>query len=143
MYSFEPTLDANAGRSPDEVDALLRCFFRAQMPSPWPALKPPAKPWPGLPLTRPSRSTQLHSYFALAATLALLVLGSFFLSDLVPSRSALPTEAPRDYYSSPRYEQQILRDQKAHEMGVRIDDQGIVLDEDGTAAIKVTAQPSK
>jgi hypothetical protein len=143
MYSFEHTRDANAGRSPDEVDALLRRYFRSQMPSPWPTLKPPARSRPSLPVTRPARGSQLRSRLALAATLAVFGLGSLFLSDLVRSPGTAPGEAQRDFYSTPRYEQQILNDQKAREMGVKIEDQGIVLDEDGTAAIKVTAQPSK
>jgi hypothetical protein len=143
MYPFERSLDANARRSPDEVDALLRRFFRAQMPSPWPTFQPPAEPRVLSPVVRPDRWGQVRSRFALAAAIALLVLGSFVLSGLSPSPRAAATPEERSYFSSPRYEQQILNDQKAREIGVRIDDQGIILDEDGTAAIKVSAQPSK
>jgi hypothetical protein len=143
MYSFERSLDANAERSTDEVDALLRRFFRAQMPSPWPPLKPSTQAGAVHPWSRPGRWLHLRSRFALAATLALLGLGSFFLVDLLPSQPLPANEELREYFSTPRYEQQILAGQKAREMGVRLDDQGIILDEDGTAALKVTAQPSR
>jgi hypothetical protein len=36
-----PPADPLAGRSPDDLDRLLREFFRAEMPQPWPALAAP------------------------------------------------------------------------------------------------------
>ena len=32
----------DAGPPPDEIDGLLRAFFRAELPDPWPVLKSPA-----------------------------------------------------------------------------------------------------
>jgi hypothetical protein len=63
-----------------ELDVLLRNFFRAEMPDPWPTLKapveatlPPARPMP-------RRWTFIRSKLALAASVALLMAGSWYLS---------------------------------------------------------------
>jgi hypothetical protein len=61
--------------STNDVDGVLRAYFKAQMPAPWPALKAPVvaieatKGWP-----------MLRSRLALAASVALLALGLSFLS---------------------------------------------------------------
>jgi hypothetical protein len=99
MYAFErPPVDLpNDGRPADDLDGLLREFFRAQLPEPWPAFRFPSKS-STLPLTAPpSRWAGLRSRFALAATVALLVLGSFFVSDLLPTTSDISkANGPRD-----------------------------------------------
>jgi hypothetical protein len=64
----------------DDLDGLLRAFFRGQMPNPWPAPRlprfrtaTPARPAPpGRPLMR--------SRWALAASVGLLLLGSLGLT---------------------------------------------------------------
>ena len=61
-------------RSASDLDGLLRDFFRAQMPEPWPVLKPPATlslPGGGAAARRPSL---FRSRFALAASLLILAL---------------------------------------------------------------------
>jgi hypothetical protein len=64
-------------RPDDEIDRLLRAFYRAELPSPWPELKLPA-----LPAARPAvRRSLLPSRLALAASVLLLVLGSWLLAD--------------------------------------------------------------
>lgn len=60
--------------STDNVDGVLRAFFAAQMPAPWPALRAPTgapetKGWP-----------MMRSRLALAASVTLLALGLSFLS---------------------------------------------------------------
>jgi len=65
-------------QSPGEIDGLLRRFFRAEMPDPWPAA--PATRVPvSVPVTRPTRPL-LRSRFALAASLLLLLIGHVSLS---------------------------------------------------------------
>jgi len=66
--------------SRDDLDALLGAFYRAQLPTPWPAFQAPARsrtlplrpdsvrPWP-----------VLASLLALAASVALLLLGFWLL----------------------------------------------------------------
>ena len=63
---------------PGEIDGLLRRFFRAEMPAPWPAA-PAIRVPVSVPVTRPSRSL-LRSRFALAASLLLLLIGHVSLS---------------------------------------------------------------
>jgi hypothetical protein len=63
----------------DDLDALLRSFFKAELPDPWPSLEAPV-PRPSSCLAQPPQRPSLgHSRLALAASIALLVLGSLFL----------------------------------------------------------------
>jgi hypothetical protein len=74
MRFVEP-LSPKAG---DDLDGLLRAFFRRQMPHPWPA--PPVPPDHSTVLRRPASGYgQLRSRWALAAAVALLLLGSLLL----------------------------------------------------------------
>jgi hypothetical protein len=84
-----PLLDSRADRPGDELDGLLRAFFKAEMPHPWP--KAPLPPLNGqlnghgvLPFARPERPTvppwRLTSQVALAASLGGLLLGTVLLS---------------------------------------------------------------
>jgi len=74
----------------DELDALLGAFFKAEMPDPWPAFQPPQQAPRTLPFRRPQphsrRWSPLASRAALAASVILLLLGSWLL----------PGSAPRD-----------------------------------------------
>jgi hypothetical protein len=63
---------------PGEIDGLLRRFFRAEMPDPWPAA-PATRVAASVPVTRPTRPL-LRSRFALAASLLLLLVGHLSLS---------------------------------------------------------------
>jgi hypothetical protein len=65
-------LDRTAG---DEVDQLLRDFYKSEMPEPFPALK--------LPAVRPAaavRWNMLRQRVALAASIGLLVLGGWLMA---------------------------------------------------------------
>lgn len=74
----EPPVN-RGGTPPDELDALLRDFFRSEMPQPWPDFAIP-EPAPILPLTRPARSwLPVRSRLALAASVGLLLTGSLLL----------------------------------------------------------------
>lgn len=66
-------------RPGDDLDGLLRTFFRAQMPYPWPA--PPTSHFRIEPAVRPasSRRPLIRSRWTLAASVALLLLGSLLL----------------------------------------------------------------
>src|SRR5262249_25292434 len=76
-----PSLDSPwRGRHGDDVDRLLSDFFRAELPSPWPGA--PVSDEQLLPLSaRPIRRwSGLRSRLALAASVALLLVGGWFLS---------------------------------------------------------------
>jgi hypothetical protein len=80
-------------RRPDDVDGLLRAFFRAKMPDPWPALKVPARPV-SRPLPSSRRRPWWGSRFALAATVALCLAGSALLAGLFPASGPVMPSAP-------------------------------------------------
>src|SRR5712692_10154259 len=93
MSFYEPTSvdPMSRERNPDETDRLLREFFQAQMPDPWPNLEPPAQPI-AAPAQAPGRRWNLvRSRLALAASIALLVGGHLFLSGTFRT-----DEKPRD-----------------------------------------------
>jgi hypothetical protein len=80
--------------STDDVDGVLRAFFKAQMPAPWPSLKVPpivaktAKGWP-----------MMRSRLALAASVGLLALGLSSLAGAfhgrnVPSEQRIRVDSP-------------------------------------------------
>jgi hypothetical protein len=83
----------NSGEQlPENVDGLLRAFFAAERPEPWPVLKPPAEPTS--PTRRPTlrRRTLIRSRGALAASLLILLAGPLYLS----GRFADMTSPPAD-----------------------------------------------
>jgi hypothetical protein len=79
----------------DDLDGLLRAYFRKEMPTRWPAPPPPVAHAPGsprippvahapgsptLPFRRPTPRGLFRSRLALVASVTLLVLGSLFVS---------------------------------------------------------------
>jgi hypothetical protein len=79
----------------DEIDGLLRAFFRAEVPHPWPAWKAPATPRSTAPdRTAPPRQALWRSRFALAASVAVLALGSLFLPGKAPREAQAPGRPP-------------------------------------------------
>jgi hypothetical protein len=86
-----PTSPGGAPPSDGDIDTLLSAFFRAEMPDPWPSLEAPARPRVAPVPVRPSappprRRTLVRSRLALAASVALLVVGALF-------RAGRPDEA--------------------------------------------------
>jgi len=76
-----------------EVDRLLRGFFRAEMPDPWPSFEAPSPPRNILPF-RPAlthRPTALRSRLALAASVAVLVGGAWLLGSRLTDPKSKPS----------------------------------------------------
>lgn len=91
MNALEPNV------KPDELDTLLHAFFRAEMPSPWPQLKAPITSPASLEETAtasPSWWSRSRSRFALAASVALLMLASWWLSGRTVDYSNTGVEGP-------------------------------------------------
>jgi len=83
----------DAGPPPDEIDGLLRAFFRAELPDPWPVLKPPADDENPVAVRKTGRTwAMMRSRLALAASIGLLLVGCWFLSGLRSERP-LSTDA--------------------------------------------------
>jgi hypothetical protein len=70
-----PPLSTGEGPPPDDVEVLLRAYFRSEMPDPWPA-PPLVRSIPALAPAGPIRSGSGRSRLALAASVALLVAGT-------------------------------------------------------------------
>jgi hypothetical protein len=79
-----PTL----GPSGDELEGMLRSFFRAEVPDPWPAMKAPAAV---VKFEKPRRSTWLRigPRLAVAACVAFLLLGYLALGSMFPKHQAV------------------------------------------------------
>jgi len=92
-------VDPRNSPSGDELDALLGAFFKAEKPDPWPAFQAPqSRPQllPFRPASAPARSWQvLATRAALAASVTLLLLGSWLLPGSLPTPrngGTIPTE---------------------------------------------------
>ncbi len=84
MNTEQPVWPRNFGRSPEDIDGHLHAFFRAAMPDPWPVLKVPARPVARPSAPAPPSRPRWHSRFALAATIALCLVGSLVLAAVFP-----------------------------------------------------------
>jgi len=89
----EPFAVTQRGDRPSEnLDGLLRLFFQAETPQPWPAFKPPAEPLVLVKRT-PSRQPLGRSRMALAASLLVLLIGQLCLSGLYSDRVAVSPDS--------------------------------------------------
>jgi hypothetical protein len=78
----QPLTTGFGGRPHDDLDSLLRAFYRSEMPDPWPVLKPPTetqKPSPA-----PRRWSLSASRWALAASVLVALIGYLTLSEKYP-----------------------------------------------------------
>jgi hypothetical protein len=84
-YSTRPPINLRFTSPPDEVDGLLRRFYRAQLPVPWPA--PPQVPVEQ-PTPQPQRLAVSRFFrldrLAVAAAVVLLVIGYLALQGWFP-----------------------------------------------------------
>ena len=86
--SQPPVEHRQTGPSADDVDGLLRDFFQASLPRPWPTFNRPL-PEVMLPLPRPAGWRQrFRSSLALAASLLLLGVSLWLLTGKMPDRSS-------------------------------------------------------
>jgi hypothetical protein len=96
-----PPIDANGFGPGDDVDEALFAFFRSEMPHSWPKLalpngssngtarpRPVVRPAQPAPPPVPSRRWFRSPRFALAASVALLIAGSYAVSEVMKA----PTE---------------------------------------------------
>jgi hypothetical protein len=82
------------GGPPDDLDRLLREFYRAELPEPWPVLRRPEAP-PSRPrAARPRRWTGLRRRLTVAASVALLLVGYLLLARAFPALSGGGTYIP-------------------------------------------------
>jgi hypothetical protein len=96
-------------RTDQDLDTLLRSYFQAEMPDPWPSLQ---KPNP-LTVTLAPRSTHgtasMHRYFALAASIALMIFGFLFISDKLRTSNPLQRNHERIGYDDPQIKKERIK----------------------------------
>lgn len=88
--NFVPT---RAQPPADDLDGLLRAFYRKEMPRRWP--EPPARPLPSR-RRNPRGFAAFRSHLALAASLALLLLGSLLAGGKSNTSTTLGVPPLRD-----------------------------------------------
>jgi hypothetical protein len=88
---------------PNDLDRLLSAFMRAELPDPWPMLRPPAagEAMP-LPAKRWRWSRLGGSRFALAATITLCLVGSLIMSHHFPREMQWGLDRSPEHMVSPR-----------------------------------------
>jgi hypothetical protein len=74
-----PTFDSSG----DELEGMLRSFFRAEVPDPWPMMKAP-EPVVKLPMRKRSPWLRVGPRLAVAASVAFLLLGYLALGSIFP-----------------------------------------------------------
>jgi hypothetical protein len=97
-----PVHPRSFGRPPEDIDGLLRAFYRAEMPDPWPTMKAPFRSVATALSPKRNGWSGFGSRFALAATVGLCLVGSLLLAMIFPtglgSRPTLPEHfAPNPY----------------------------------------------
>jgi hypothetical protein len=123
----------------DELDGLLRAFFQAELPDPFPSLEAPAPRAVAL-SPRPARSgwNLFRSRLALAASVALFVAGPLFLPRPDP-------DAPKDAVTAPSGDGSARTDVKPGmpKEGDLKDDVSLEYDpETGMTRLKITVDPA-
>jgi hypothetical protein len=113
MNSTEPPLDwRKAGRAGDDLDGLLRAFYRSEMPEPWPEWRRPEDRSRATLLARPRSSgarrlgTAVRSRLALAAAVVGLLVGTLLLSGqfrLSPDETRYGPTTAKKYWEQFRY----------------------------------------
>lgn len=103
----------------DDLDGLLQAFFRSRMPHPWPA---PPTPRPSESPKRPSRRTLSRGRYALAASVALLLLGSLLLPSRAPDGKSFPLPegtniGSRDMQKRMEREHKLRQDENKNKIG--------------------------
>jgi hypothetical protein len=74
------TLSFRAGGSPEDLEVLLRNYFRSEIPDPWPTMKAPVARVAPPPARSVGRWAPVRSRLALAASVGFLMVGSWCLS---------------------------------------------------------------
>jgi hypothetical protein len=137
-----PSLDSpGRGRHGDDLDRLLSDFYRSELPNPWPVPPVAGVRTEFLPLTAPPlirRWSAVRSRFALAASVALLLAGSWFLSgkfEDVPASGAFNStgESADKNFDQPDFQRPGKR---LKEDGIRTRER-IILDKNGQTGFRV------
>jgi hypothetical protein len=103
-------------QKPGDIDGLLRSYFRGQMPQSWPSPPVPVAPAISSHHQLKTRSSLIRSRWALAASVALLLLGSLLLPNRVPQDVNAENSAPGPQISSRDLQKQMEREHQQRQM---------------------------
>jgi hypothetical protein len=98
MNVFVPPsmVNQNGRSSEDELEGMLRAYYKAELPNPWPSLEAPAARNNILPMRPPMRRfPMLRSRLALAACVAFLVAGPLALSAYFGGTGSKVSDVPQ------------------------------------------------
>jgi len=73
-------LSFRSGGGPEDLEVLLRNYFRSEVPDPWPTMKAPVATVAPPPARSAGRWAPVRSRLALAASVGFLMVGSWCLS---------------------------------------------------------------
>jgi hypothetical protein len=117
MKTMTPT---NFRVPPDELDTLLRDYFRSEMPEPWPAAKYPTVTVHFQPQPRSFFGARSRSLLALAAAVAVLIAGLWQLGGASTETAATPaTISSEGAHADPSTTKGIINNQIKREKGER------------------------
>lgn len=82
MNFLEPSSTGSGrfDRPPENIDGLLRAFFQAEVPSPWPEMTAPVSAAAATAPAKPRVRSLVRSRLALAASIALLAIGPWLVA---------------------------------------------------------------
>src|SRR5947209_2159785 len=96
-----PVQTPRFGSPDDDLDRLLRAFYRAELPDPMPSPQLPTLPAPRKRPPAARRRPRLGSRFALAATVIICLIGLFALSGVFTAPTAPEANLPPEFGKLP------------------------------------------
>jgi hypothetical protein len=111
-YSTRPPVNPRFSSPPDQLDGLLHRFYRAQWPDPWPAAPRVASECKTTPVPRQLSMVRFFrppARVAVAACVALLVIGYVALQSWFPDPRARPTNAGKVDLKSNEFARPLLK----------------------------------
>jgi hypothetical protein len=133
-FILPPSLSSRGSARPDDLDGLLRTFYQSEMPHPWPELEPPART-----ILAPARASVWNrisrSHLALAASIALLILGTLLFSGKLslhlPKGSPEPPPIAKDP-ANPHYKPDPNKKSDADKISIK---ESIIVGDDGAGVL--------
>ena len=97
-----PGSSVRVGRSDGNLDQVLGAYFKSELPAEWPALHLPHSARIAAPSATHKSAGAVRSRLALAASVALLLLGQLWLTGRAPVRERTGARAPTATWEAKR-----------------------------------------
>jgi hypothetical protein len=96
-------------RTDQDLDTVLRSYFQAEMTNPWPSWQTPKQHTVTLTPRSTSSAVSMRRYFALAASIALMIFGFLFVSDKLQTSNPLQGNHERIGYDDPQIKKERIK----------------------------------